>query len=164
MTAIHAAVWTGSRMLINSGASLYLYDPAADSWSRVTIPGLTPRANATAVWTGTEMIIWVATIAPAIIFLVTVCATTRQRIRVARLRCQRSCPQVRSYGSLERFGDAHLGRRSRELRDHAYQCGRNLLARFRQLGGHACLRRPFCPYRPCCRLDRSEMIVWGDGP
>jgi N-acetylneuraminic acid mutarotase len=58
MTAIHAAVWTGSRMLINSGASLYLYDPVADSWSNVTIPGLIPRANATAVWTGTEMIIW----------------------------------------------------------------------------------------------------------
>jgi hypothetical protein len=65
-----AWVWTGSKMIIwggytgigtdiqyvNSGGS---YDPAADTWSPVTTNGAPcPREAHSAVWTGTEMIIW----------------------------------------------------------------------------------------------------------
>jgi N-acetylneuraminic acid mutarotase len=67
--SVHAAVWTGSEMIVWGG---YFYDgnyhnlntggrynPAIDSWtatSTTNAPG--PRYFHTAVWTGTEMIIW----------------------------------------------------------------------------------------------------------
>jgi len=62
----HAAVWTGSRMLVwggesnvgetNTGGS---YDPATDSWSSMSVAGApSARSGATAVWTGSEMIVW----------------------------------------------------------------------------------------------------------
>jgi len=64
----HTAVWTGTEMIVwggvwadgappeNTGSR---YDPAADSW-RATSTALAPqgRFNHTAVWTGTEMIVW----------------------------------------------------------------------------------------------------------
>ena len=63
----HAAVWTGSEMIIwggegpgymsmNSGGR---YDPSTDTWtvaSTTNAPGA--REDHTAVWTGSEMIIW----------------------------------------------------------------------------------------------------------
>ncbi|MFT4588139.1 MAG: hypothetical protein ACI8QF_002239 [Limisphaerales bacterium] len=62
----HAAVWTGSRMIIwggrragtflNDGAS---YDPIADTWTAlpaVSAPG--GRADSGAVWTGSEALVW----------------------------------------------------------------------------------------------------------
>jgi N-acetylneuraminic acid mutarotase len=64
----HTAVWTGSEMIIwgglgtsgtnwlNSGGR---YSPATDTWSPVTTTDApTARNQHTAVWTGTEMIIW----------------------------------------------------------------------------------------------------------
>ncbi len=65
---LHTAVWTGREMVIwgggtggsgnlNSGGR---YDPATDSW-RPTFAGgnvPAPRWRHTAVWTGTEMVIW----------------------------------------------------------------------------------------------------------
>lgn len=67
----HTAVWSGSHMLIwggysgpapsnslplNSGAR---YDPATDSWeSMSTVGAPSPRRYHTAVWTGSEMLIW----------------------------------------------------------------------------------------------------------
>lgn len=65
----HTAVWTGSEMIIwggryykfspsttNTGAR---YDPATDSWQGTpTIGAPLYRNEHTAVWTGTEMIIW----------------------------------------------------------------------------------------------------------
>lgn len=72
----HTAVWTGKEMLIWGGftdshsryqggyADAHLrsggrYDPATDSWKAITTRGApSKRCWHTAVWTGTEMIIW----------------------------------------------------------------------------------------------------------
>lgn len=62
----HAAVWTGSKMLVwggltatgvtNTGA---LYDPASDSWTPTSMVGVpVARHSHSAVWTGSEMIVW----------------------------------------------------------------------------------------------------------
>ncbi len=69
--ARHTAVWTGSEMIVwggfdwsgdpggsclDSGAR---YDPASDTWTPVSMDGTPfPRAKHTAVWTGSEMIVW----------------------------------------------------------------------------------------------------------
>jgi len=67
----HTAVWTGTEMIIWGGHyvdvnnhSYYFdtgarYTPAIDSWSSTTLNNAPdPRAWHTAVWTGTEMIVW----------------------------------------------------------------------------------------------------------
>ncbi|MBZ5640692.1 MAG: hypothetical protein LAO51_18290 [Acidobacteriia bacterium] len=67
----HAAVWTGSRMLVwggyaesGSGSSSYFssggsYDPSTDTWSPTSTSGApTGRADHSAVWTGAAMIVW----------------------------------------------------------------------------------------------------------
>jgi N-acetylneuraminic acid mutarotase len=64
----YTAVWTGSEILIWGGynwdlnhfsSGLYKYDPATDSWSGfISGSGLDGRRHHTAVWTGTEMIVW----------------------------------------------------------------------------------------------------------
>ncbi len=66
----HSAVWTGSLMIIwggsdadgsdysrvNSGGR---YDPATDSWTPTSTVGApSPRYGHTAVWTGSQMIVW----------------------------------------------------------------------------------------------------------
>src|SRR5262245_614935 len=64
----HTAVWTGSEMIVwggfydvpvtrlNSGRR---YDPITDTWSATsTIGAPSARSRHTAVWTGTEMIVW----------------------------------------------------------------------------------------------------------
>src|SRR5262249_12485535 len=67
---LHTAVWTGSEVLVwggddgdynfprymNDGAR---YDPAHDAWRTIS-PGPAPAARRvhTAVWTGSEMIVW----------------------------------------------------------------------------------------------------------
>ena len=64
----HTAVWTGSLMLVMGGydANPYAvfndggrYSPTANTWTAVTISG-TPAARSghTAVWAGSEMIVW----------------------------------------------------------------------------------------------------------
>jgi N-acetylneuraminic acid mutarotase len=64
----HTAVWTGSEMIIWGGGSVldggYLntggrYDPITNSWTATSI-GNAPaaRLSHTAVWTGSEMIVW----------------------------------------------------------------------------------------------------------
>ena len=66
----HTAVWTGSEMIVWGGVggtgSTYLNDggrfnPTTNTWTPIssTLPNTpTTRASHTAVWTGTEMIIW----------------------------------------------------------------------------------------------------------
>jgi N-acetylneuraminic acid mutarotase len=63
----HAAVWTGSEMIVwgGYGSSGNLrtggrYNPATDSWTQTSTGANVPtaRSNATAVWTGTQMIVW----------------------------------------------------------------------------------------------------------
>lgn len=65
----HVAVWNGKRMLVFSGLNSTgllgltdaggAYDPVADAWTALPTPGLPePRRFATAVWTGTEMLVW----------------------------------------------------------------------------------------------------------
>lgn len=64
----HTAVWTGTEMLIWGGSTLIIggftntggrYDPATDTWRPIsTTNAPSPRSNHTAVWTGTEMLIW----------------------------------------------------------------------------------------------------------
>ncbi len=65
----HVAVWTGSQMLVwgghteQAGAAARpphgeAYDPATDSWSALPASVLRGRIGASAVWTGTRMIIW----------------------------------------------------------------------------------------------------------
>jgi len=69
--SLHTAVWTGSQMIVwggldyNSGNSMYTgarYDPIGDAWFPV-LPANTGVLedgldSHTAVWTGTEMIVW----------------------------------------------------------------------------------------------------------
>ena len=64
----HTAVWTGTEMIVWGGASACCftfvntggrYNPSTDSWVATTITGAPdPRWEHTAVWTGTEMIVW----------------------------------------------------------------------------------------------------------
>src|SRR5437867_3069725 len=68
----HSAVWTGSEMIVWGGFIGYLggsntggrYNPSTDSWATSSLTtGSGPnipaaRANHTAVWTGSEMIVW----------------------------------------------------------------------------------------------------------
>ena len=59
----HAAIWTGSRMLIwggdqgdSTGGS---YSPTNDTWNwTTTFNALNPRLGNTVVWDGTEMLVW----------------------------------------------------------------------------------------------------------
>ena len=66
--AFHAGVWTGSEMIIWSGISPSgdpypntgaKYDPSTDAWLAISNTNTpTGRQLPTAVWTGTEMIVW----------------------------------------------------------------------------------------------------------
>jgi N-acetylneuraminic acid mutarotase len=71
---LHTAIWTGSRMIVWGGVFVVsitdtptdqvlntggLYNPTNDGWSSIsTINAPTPRSGHTAVWTGSEMIVW----------------------------------------------------------------------------------------------------------
>ena len=60
----HAAVWTGSLMLVWGGEGGWStggrYDPATDTWAPTTLVGAPsgPRPGVTAVWTGSLMVVW----------------------------------------------------------------------------------------------------------
>jgi N-acetylneuraminic acid mutarotase len=66
--AAHTSVWSGSAMIVWGGYVTFVgdvlntggrYDPSTDSWtttSAVNVPG--GRESHTAVWTGSEMIVW----------------------------------------------------------------------------------------------------------
>jgi N-acetylneuraminic acid mutarotase len=68
--ASHTAVWTGSRMIVWGGVGTITatdiyntggrYDPVANSWAATSTNSGVPsvRQDHTAVWTGTEMIVW----------------------------------------------------------------------------------------------------------
>ena len=66
--AFHAGVWTGSEMIIWSGISPSgdpypntgaKYDPSTDAWLAISNTNApTGRQLPTAIWTGTEMIVW----------------------------------------------------------------------------------------------------------
>ena len=67
--AYHSAIWTGTELIVWGGdgdvqANTALgdgaaYDPAADTWRALPSQGApTPRWVHTAIWTGSEMIIW----------------------------------------------------------------------------------------------------------
>ncbi len=68
--ASHTAVWTGTEMIIwggwnnNDSAPIYFsdgvrYSPQTDTWTPLAMAGApSPRAHHTAVWTGSEMIVW----------------------------------------------------------------------------------------------------------
>ncbi len=65
----HAAVWTGTEMLVAGGCrggecqirvtNIIRYDPAANAWRDAqAVPIATPRQPHRAVWTGAEMLVW----------------------------------------------------------------------------------------------------------
>lgn len=62
----HAAVWTGTRMIIWGGENPSkfdtgaFYDPATDAWVGTTSTSgvLSARSHLAAIWTGREMILW----------------------------------------------------------------------------------------------------------
>jgi PKD repeat protein/N-acetylneuraminic acid mutarotase len=65
----HTAVWTGTEMIVWGGcdANIHMcdlgdggrYDPVTDSWIPIgPAAGVSPRTQHTAVWTGSEMIVW----------------------------------------------------------------------------------------------------------
>ncbi len=70
--AAHSAVWTGNEMIVwggyyydaNAGMNLDLatgarYSPASDTWTALSTAGApVKRSGHTAVWTGSEMIVW----------------------------------------------------------------------------------------------------------
>ena len=69
MTMLEAsAVWTGSQMIVWGGSPAaaaltnqgYCYDPTADSWvhATTTVGALSEREWHSAVWTGSQMIVW----------------------------------------------------------------------------------------------------------
>jgi hypothetical protein len=80
-----SAVWTGSEVIVWGGCApsppgnpgpcdAYAgteptdgaaYDPALDSWRRLAPSPLPPRPRPSAVWTGTEMIVWGGDVGPA---------------------------------------------------------------------------------------------------
>jgi N-acetylneuraminic acid mutarotase len=66
--AYHTAVWTGSQMIVWGGYNVHIgqlygdgarYSPATNSWTPVTgVNAPDARTYHTAVWSGTEMIVW----------------------------------------------------------------------------------------------------------
>ncbi len=69
----HAAVWTGSEMIVWGGGSMFVpsgdtpwllntggtYDPVTDAWAAITTEGApSPRQAHTGVWTGSQLIVW----------------------------------------------------------------------------------------------------------
>ena len=64
----HTAVWTGSEMIVWGGSGDTIgvffntggrYNPSTDSWTATsTANAPAPRYAHTAVWTGTQMIVW----------------------------------------------------------------------------------------------------------
>jgi hypothetical protein len=64
----HTAVWTGTEMIVWGGSDPYFpyavntggrYNPATDSWTATTFTHApSARASHTAVWTGSEVIVW----------------------------------------------------------------------------------------------------------
>ena len=65
----HVAVWTGTEMIVWGGRGTFFpqqhygngarYDPVTDTWTPMSDEGApSPRSQFTAVWTGTEMIVW----------------------------------------------------------------------------------------------------------
>jgi N-acetylneuraminic acid mutarotase len=64
--SLHSTVWTGSEMIVWGGRQYDeslgtgdRYNPATDSWSKVSATNApAARDGHTAVWTGTEMIVW----------------------------------------------------------------------------------------------------------
>jgi hypothetical protein len=65
--SLHAAVWTGSEMIVWGGTNDLgftdtggRYSPAADGWAPTSVGTGVPAARGyhTAVWTGSEMIVW----------------------------------------------------------------------------------------------------------
>lgn len=64
----HTAVWTGTEMIVWGGTDLVgevgedlggaAYDPESDSWRRIASAPVVFRSDHTAVWAGTEMIVW----------------------------------------------------------------------------------------------------------
>lgn len=71
----HTAVWTGTEMIVWGGRDNTesfvrtggRYNPATDTWRKTSMGAdcPTPRSNHTAVWTGSEMIIWGGNADPA---------------------------------------------------------------------------------------------------
>lgn len=67
-----SAVWTGSKMIVWGGVQFKggiqnnkvlndggVYDPLTDTWTKISLSGApSPRGYHTAVWTGSEMIVW----------------------------------------------------------------------------------------------------------
>jgi hypothetical protein len=66
--AFHSAVWTGDEMIVWGGqgqGAAYLntggrYLPSLNAWLTISTSGdaPSPRSNHTAIWTGTEMVVW----------------------------------------------------------------------------------------------------------
>ena len=61
----HAAVWTGTHMIVWGGGDSFAsfntggkYNPNTDSWTATTTANAPSARGTTAVWTGSEMIVW----------------------------------------------------------------------------------------------------------
>lgn len=89
----HTAVWTGSEMIVwggsnGSGGSRFntggKYNPSTDGWVATTTTGASvARWIHTAVWTGTEMIVWADTT-----------TTTRETVAGDTFRAQAVCKTI----------------------------------------------------------------------
>jgi N-acetylneuraminic acid mutarotase len=66
---LHTAVWTGTEMIVFGGRAFEAgaftdtntggrYDPLANAWTVTSTANVSSFSNHTAVWTGTEMIVW----------------------------------------------------------------------------------------------------------
>jgi N-acetylneuraminic acid mutarotase len=54
----HYAVWTGKEMLVACHGTWLKYNPSTDTWTGIRSQTYRPPENASAVWTGTELIFW----------------------------------------------------------------------------------------------------------
>ena len=130
----HTAVWTGSEMIIwggchpgyNSTCNRVgtggggVYNPASDTWRSIDSPSAPEgRTRHTAVWTGSEMIVWGG--------VATNVTNTGGRFNPSTNSWQptslveRPDPEVGAHGGLGRVGDGRVGRLRRRLRGVQYR-------------------------------------------
>ncbi|PYT07019.1 MAG: hypothetical protein DMF49_09475 [Acidobacteria bacterium] len=164
----HTAVWTGTEMIVwggrtteatgpalNTGAR---YDPARNRWTPTTLTG-TPKARFlhTAVWSGSEMIVWGGE-------TLTASLGTGARYRPGKNDSwlpvsNLGAPRL-SHGRLDGFRDDRLGRLDRWGRRP--QFGRPLRPRLGLLARHIEHRRPVGSIRPhgCLDRERDDRLGW----
>ena len=169
----HVAVWTGSEMILVWGgcgaatgcigthlASGGRYDPTKDTWTAMTSTGApAARSNATAVWTGSEMIVWGGNNS-AVLGSGGRYDPEQRGVGSGAEQRRAVCPH-RPHRRVDRDADARLGR-DHGRRDRLRH-GRRLHAQHRRLVRSAARERADAALLPHGRLDRQRDDCVGGG-